>query len=516
MKKVLLSLLLAFSLVAVSAQAPEVFNYQAVARDASGNPIASQVVSFRVSIIQGSAGGSAVYTETHSPTTTALGLVNLEVGNGLLVSGNFSTIDWGNDLFFIRIEMDITGGTNYQLMGTSQLLSVPYALQAGNVSNDQVDDADADPTNEHNTGFALNGTDLELTDGGGTLTADLSGLGGNTLDQAYDQGGSGSGRVITADAGEVEVQTSGSNAIGVRITHNGTGVGLLANAPSTANTFSTIQSSTGSNSNIASAVVGNTDGAAYGVSGQAQSTSTAAAGVYGSNLRTDGGHGVLGIGLNGVVGQTDYQLGFGVYGLNNDNIGPIGNAVGLYGLGYTGVWGDNNGAGGFSIYANGDLGAAGVKAFQIDHPNDPTGQYLRHFSIESDEVLNIYRGTGTFDANGVAVITTEDYVDLVNRSFTYQLTPIGAAMSLYISREFDGGSFEISGGTPGKKVSWMLVGERNDPYLEQHPEKREVEVDKTERDRGTYLLPELYNADPSLRTVKQPELPEQEPLKIQD
>jgi len=112
-----------------SAQAPQSFKYQAVARDASGEVIANQKVGFQISILQGSESGIAVYTETHSDSTNQFGLITLEIGTGT-TSDDFTAIDWGNDTYFIQIEMDASGGTSYTLMGTSQLLSVPYALHA--------------------------------------------------------------------------------------------------------------------------------------------------------------------------------------------------------------------------------------------------------------------------------------------------------------------------------------------------------------------------------------------------
>lgn len=128
-----LSLML-FAMVAI-AQSPEAFKYQAVARDAGGQILANQSVSFQISILQGSASGTSVYSETHAATTNTFGLVNLEIGNGTVASGDFSAIDWGTDTYFTQIEMDASGGTNYQLMGTSQLLSVPYALHAKTAEN---------------------------------------------------------------------------------------------------------------------------------------------------------------------------------------------------------------------------------------------------------------------------------------------------------------------------------------------------------------------------------------------
>jgi hypothetical protein len=129
--------------IATSAQSPEAFKYQAVARDAGGQILANQSVSFQISILQSSASGTSVYSETHAATTNTFGLVNLEIGNGVVVSGNFSNIDWGTDSYFVQIEMDESGGSNYQMLGTSQLLSVPYAMHAktaGNVSSYSVGD----------------------------------------------------------------------------------------------------------------------------------------------------------------------------------------------------------------------------------------------------------------------------------------------------------------------------------------------------------------------------------------
>ncbi len=119
----------AFSSIAF-AQAPQKFNYQAVARNSGGNVLASQPVGLLISIHQTSAGGTIVYSETHATVTSAIGLMNLSIGTGTVTAGNFSTINWGAGPYFIEIGMDATGGTSYTSMGTQQLLSVPYALYA--------------------------------------------------------------------------------------------------------------------------------------------------------------------------------------------------------------------------------------------------------------------------------------------------------------------------------------------------------------------------------------------------
>ncbi|MEO9531123.1 MAG: hypothetical protein ABJG68_06420 [Crocinitomicaceae bacterium] len=133
MKKYLLILFIAIGNIA-SAQAPNLFKYQAVARNTAGEVLANQSVGFEISILQNSSGGTSVYTETHAVTTNLHGLANLSIGGGAVVSGDFSTIDWGNAIYFLQVKMDATGGTAYVLMGSSQLLSVPYALNAKTVS----------------------------------------------------------------------------------------------------------------------------------------------------------------------------------------------------------------------------------------------------------------------------------------------------------------------------------------------------------------------------------------------
>ena len=116
----------------VFAQSPEKMSYQAVVRDNNSTLITSTQVGIEISILQGSADGTAVYVETQTPTTNANGLITIEIGgqNAIVITGNFSTIDWSADTYFIKTETDPTGGTNYTITGISQLLSVPYALHA--------------------------------------------------------------------------------------------------------------------------------------------------------------------------------------------------------------------------------------------------------------------------------------------------------------------------------------------------------------------------------------------------
>ncbi len=163
--------------------------------------------------------------------------------------------------------------------------------------------------------------------------------------------------------------------------------------------------------------------------------------------------------------------------------------------GWMGVVGETDSDGLYGVYSNGDLGASGTKSFMIDHPLDPANKYLKHFSIESDEVLNVYRGNIILNKQGEATVQLPDYFRAINKNFSYTLTPIGQpAPNIYIAKEIDEqGEFKIAGGHPGQKISWYVYAERNDPYLQQHPERRQVELVKKAKERNKYLMPELYN-----------------------
>jgi len=133
MKKILFSLLLLMTAsTAVWAQVPQQISYQSVIRDGNNKVIASSTVGIKISLLQGSATGSAVYVETHRKATNANGLVSLEIGTGTVLSGSFASINWANGPYLIKTETDPTGGTNYSAPGVFAMNSVPYALYAAN------------------------------------------------------------------------------------------------------------------------------------------------------------------------------------------------------------------------------------------------------------------------------------------------------------------------------------------------------------------------------------------------
>ncbi len=132
MKKIILLLTLSFSLLnfANAQTPPNAFNYSAVARNAAGQPIATTTIGIQVTILKTSPTGASQYSENHFVNTDAYGLFNLVIGAGAVQSGSMATIDWSNDNYYLKVGMDAAGSTNFLTMGTTQLLSVPYALYA--------------------------------------------------------------------------------------------------------------------------------------------------------------------------------------------------------------------------------------------------------------------------------------------------------------------------------------------------------------------------------------------------
>ncbi len=121
--------ILLFPLIGI-AQSPQKINFQSILRSTNGEVVANKSVSLKISTLSGSISGSSVYSETHTKTTDASGLISLQIGNGTVISGVFANIDWGNTSHFIKLEADFSGGNSFVLLGTQELMSVPYALYA--------------------------------------------------------------------------------------------------------------------------------------------------------------------------------------------------------------------------------------------------------------------------------------------------------------------------------------------------------------------------------------------------
>ena len=334
------------------AQTPQLFSYQAVARDNSGKALANQSVSFRISILSGSLGGTTEYVETHlGKTTNAYGLVELEIGKGTSVTGTFSAINWGSNSYFVQIEMDPSGGNAFQLLGTSQLLSVPYALHAKTVEN--VDDADADPLNEIQS-VSVSGYELTLNKGGGSVTLPTSGGTGiqgvqstnNTLAITNPNG-------PIADIGLKLPFSGGSStsAATFAVANQSNGAGLVGSSEQGDGITGSSASST------KSGIWGNNTGGGYGIAGSTSGSSTA--GVWGSN--SGSGFGLKGTSSTGggVYGST---AGTGAgYGVVGESTATSGTGIGVYGRSGSpsgaGVYGWANNANGANYGVYGETGS---------------------------------------------------------------------------------------------------------------------------------------------------------------
>ncbi len=164
------------------------------------------------------------------------------------------------------------------------------------------------------------------------------------------------------------------------------------------------------------------------------------------------------------------------------------------GSGAYGVWGVSSSgyAGYFSgkVHVTGNLTKSGG-SFKIDHPLDPANKYLSHSFVESPDMMNIYNGNVTLDANGEAVVALPDWFGALNKDFRYQLTAIGApGPNLHIAEEISGNRFLIAGGAPSMKVSWQVTGIRQDAFANMH--RILVEEEKSPEEQGKYLHPKEH------------------------
>ena len=190
MRYTLIPLVAIFLVTNLYSQVPESFNYQAVVRNNNGSVIADQLVAIKISLLRGELNGSPVYVEAFTPTTNQFGLIVLEIGKGNVITGDFTSIDWSSDNYFIKIELDESGGTNYSEIGTSQLLSVPFAMHAKTVekitetdplfASSIASDIDATDTSRWN-----NKLDVEID---GSVTNEIQNL-SEVLYQGTDAGG---------------------------------------------------------------------------------------------------------------------------------------------------------------------------------------------------------------------------------------------------------------------------------------------------------------------------------------
>jgi hypothetical protein len=334
-------------------------------------------------------------------------------------------------------------------------------------------------------GFARVAVYAASTGGAGVIGTST----GNEGVQGWAGAATASGVYGANTAGGYGVTGIAAAGIGVRATSN-SGVGLHASTKT----------------GLAAILATHYEAAGFGVYSASWNIALYGTADVTGALGIGGAEGVRGISQrgNGVVGQS--------HGQDGSDSGVRGQALGSNG---TGVWGEaDNGANAFGLFGASIQGWAGVFSgrvrvlgslfktgggFEIDHPLDPANKCLRHSFVESPDMMNVYNGNLTTDSKGDATVTLPDYFETLNCDFRYQLTVIGQFAQAIIIEEIRDNRFAIRSDKPNVKVSWQVTGIRQDAYATAHP--LEVETEKPEDERGTYLMPQEHGQPNTVGTL---------------
>ncbi|MGL6129423.1 beta strand repeat-containing protein [Chryseobacterium artocarpi] len=488
-------------------QAPEKMSYQAVIRNGSGQLLGNQAIAIRVSVLQGSPAGAAVYSERLTGNTNANGLISMEIGTGTIITGTFASIDWSSGSYYLKTETDPAGGTNYTITGTSQLLSVPYAMYAKSAggSGGSFTIPYTNTTNNASTLFSLindgDGTSLEGINN--TATSSITAVRG--IVSSASPGGFSSGvRGINNGTGGLGIGVWGSqagsgwgvygttpNGLGVygNATTNGTGVyansntgtGLTATSnngiPASISIFNNANnnnalnvSSVGNGTIVNVTTTGNGDGVASstgaGIALRGSTSAQTSAGVLGSN--NGNGEAVVGLTTSdiagAVVGRNDGG-GYGVRGFIATN--TAGTGIGVYGqVGLNNSTGragrfentnqSNTDANTFEVKSNGngnipDNTKGNASSFLLDNTNS-VGAAVRA------EVNTIFGNFGAAAVFGVSSGTGG------RAGLFYASNPAGNGASLIALTDGNGNAITANAGKDGNGVETNIDGAGNALY----------------------------------------------------
>ena len=430
-------------------QPPQTFKYQAVARDAIGNIIVNQTVSFKISILQGSASGTVVYSESHTLPTNDYGLVNLIIGNGTNISGDFSNIDWGssgNDIYSANLGKVGVGTSSpdgkFSVKAPNGIIGYNSSVKSMVITD----------------GLLNNGNEFEVLEYNGNPKFRI-------LDNGYV--------VVGSDTKGLQMRTDGQS-----VDLESIGTDLAINYQNGNNTLL----------NVNSGNVGiGTDNLQY-YKLHVRSGST----PFLAENTSSGNYGTIGGSVSCISGMT--STGTGVVGNSEFHIGVLATTIsgtGLQANSQTGLAGDFNG----SVNITGYLSKGGG-SFVIDHPGDPEYMLLRHNFVESPENLLIYRGEVKLNENGEGLVVMPGYFGLLTdeSGATIHLTPIGKEPFI-ASYEWnpDHMGFNIYG-KPEKSVSWQVLAERDDPVIKtlRKPIEETKGPDNKLCEKGKLLYPEAY------------------------
>lgn len=498
MKKIKLYMFMVGTLMAfaLSAQVPQMIDYQGMARHATGEPITNQIIAVRLEVIQGPLPGTVSYSELHYPETNSYGLFHLMIGDGAIISGSFPAIDWSAGDYYLHIEIDPAGGSSYIDMGMSKLATVPFAFYAANAGGG----GGSSPWQQngsniyydagwvgigHDNPLQLLHIDHQGGDAHALLTSSdmaywksdaLGNVGLNMLEAGVDVAwlywNPFSQAVFMYENGN-QTMTWKGNKVGVGILEPLVRVHVIEeNSAGTLGSDLNLLYSP--SQTLSPAVLGwaenNTSDISYGLLGHSYSTTSSFnEGVFGEGGGgTSNNYGVYGVGY-GDVGS-NYSIA--IYG---DDDGTATNNYAGYFVG--------------DVHVNGTFSKSGG-SFKIDHPNDPANKYLIHSFVESPDMMNIYNGNVTTGENGLATVELPEYFDALNTDFRYQLTVIGQFAQAIIKQEINGNQFVIQTDKPGVKVSWQVSGIRQDAWAKAN--RIQAEVDKPAHEKGLFMHPELF------------------------
>ncbi|MCJ7934124.1 MAG: collagen-like protein [Chryseobacterium sp.] len=456
MKRILLLSWILLGLFMGLSQAPEKMSYQAVIRNGSGQLLSNQSIGVRASILQGSPAGAAVYSERLTGSTNSNGLISLEIGTGTVLSGTFATIDWPSGNYYLKTETDPTGGTTYTITGTSQLLSVPYAMYAKSAGGTGGSFAIpyTSTVNNASTLFSLtndgDGTSLEGINS--TVTSSIAAVRGIVSNTAPG-GFSSAVRGINNGTGGLGVGVYGSqngsgwgvygvtpNGLGVYGNASGNGYGVYAN--SNTGTGLNATSNNGIAANIA--IFNNSN------NNNVLNASTVGNGTV-VNITTSGsGAGILsstGSGF-GVHGITSAQTSAGIVGDNNGNGEAI---VGRTTSDIAGAVVGRNDGGGYGVrgFVSTNTSGTGIGVYGQVGLNNSTGRAGR---FENFNQTNTAKNTFEVETNGNGNIP--DNTQGNASSFLVNNTnSVGAAVRGEVKTIFGNfgaaGIFGVSSGTGG-------------------------------------------------------------------
>lgn len=507
MKKILLMFWILSGLFMGLSQAPEKMSYQAVVRNGSGQLLTNQGIAVKVSLLQGSPAGTLVYSERLTGNTNANGLISMEIGTGTVLSGVFSSIDWTLGNYYLKTETDPSGGTNYTIAGTSQLLSVPYAMYAKSAGGGGGSFAIpyTSTVNNPSTLFSLtndgDGTSLEGVNN--TTTSNIAairgivssaspggfssavrginnGTGGLGVGVYGSQAGSGWGVYGVTPNGLGVYGNASANGIGVYANSN-TGTGLTATSnngiPASISIFNNANNNNALNvSSVGNGTVVNvtTSGNGAGVRSstgagfaiQGITTAQTSAGVVGDN--NGGGEAVVGRTTSdiagAVVGRNDGG-GYGVRGFVATN--TSGTGIGVYGQ--VGVNNSTGRAGRFENFNNTNTDA---NTFEVasngngNIPDNTKGNAASFVLNNTNSVGAAVRGeVNTIFGNfGAAAIFGVSSGTGGRAGLFYASNPAGNGASLIALTDGNGNAITANAGKDGNGVETNIDGAGNALY----------------------------------------------------